>query len=129
MFTWVAVEEKQVLILNYFKYDSSITAWKEDVLLLLEGQTVNLAAPKKLYSKDLYRQWYTLFQIKTFEMVYEDKHTIGDSVENGMMTARWRMFQFHHQIPEVQQKGITPCPKCVCGLMLNEQYVNLLGWL
>ena len=47
------VGEKQVLILNYFKYESSIIAWKEDFLLLLESQTVNLSAAKKLYSKNI----------------------------------------------------------------------------
>lgn len=31
----------------------------------------------------------------------------------------WRVFQFHHQIPEAEQKDITPCPKCFCGLMLK----------
>ena len=54
MFTCMGVEEKHVLILNYLKYDFSIIAWKEDFSLLLEGQTVNLIAPKKLYFKDIY---------------------------------------------------------------------------
>ena len=49
-FAWIGVENYEILFLNDFRWSSQILAW-HDMLLLLEGQTVHLAAPKSHYAQ------------------------------------------------------------------------------
>ena len=49
-FAWIGVENCEILFLNDFRWSSQILAW-HDMLLLLEGQTVNLPAPKSHYAQ------------------------------------------------------------------------------
>ena len=35
-----------------------------------------------------------------------------------MMDVRWKIFDFTHRIPQVDQKIITPCPRCFTELVL-----------
>ena len=43
-FTWVGAENSEVILLNDFRWSPQIIAW-HDLLLLLDGQQVNLPAP------------------------------------------------------------------------------------
>ena len=49
-FAWIGVENCEILFLNDFRWSSQILAW-HDMLLLLEGQTVHLPAPKSHYAQ------------------------------------------------------------------------------
>ena len=51
-FAWVGAENCEILFLNDFRWSSQILAW-HDMLLLLEGQTVHLPAPKSHYAQDI----------------------------------------------------------------------------
>ena len=50
-FAWVGAEEAEIIFLNDFRWAAKIIPW-HDMLLLLEGQTVHLPAPKCHYTKD-----------------------------------------------------------------------------
>ena len=49
-FAWIGVENCEILFLNDFRWSIQILAW-HDMLLLLEGQTVHLPAPKSHYAQ------------------------------------------------------------------------------
>ena len=40
------------------------------------------------------------------------------SINTEMMAARWKVFDFFHQIPEAEQQTVPPCPKCFSSLTL-----------
>ena len=40
------------------------------------------------------------------------------SINTEMMAARWKVFDFFHQIPEAEQRTVPPCPKCFSSLTL-----------
>ena len=97
-FTWIVDKERQVIFLNDFRYDSSTIAWK-DLLLLLEGQTVNLLTPNNLFSKDIcIGSDVTVFATGKSKINCQGKHNTTDFVENEMMLVGWKRFRFYHQI-------------------------------
>ena len=51
-FTWVGVEEAEIILLNDFRWKPSIIAWA-DMLQLLEGDIVHLPAPKNFSKHDI----------------------------------------------------------------------------
>ena len=51
-YAWLGAETEEIIFLNDFRYTIEIMAWK-DMLLLLEGQTFHLAAPKTKYAQDI----------------------------------------------------------------------------
>lgn len=92
-------KERQVIFLNDFRYDSSTIASK-DFSLLLEGQTVNLLIPNKLYSKDIcIDSDVTVFATEKAKKNCQGKHNTTNFVENEVIVLRWKMFRFYHQIP------------------------------
>ena len=42
-----------------------------------------------------------------------------DDRETEMMAVRWRVFGLHPQIPESEQRNITPCGRCFAELILE----------
>ena len=87
-------------------------AWKE-LLLLLEGQTVHLPSPKNHYPTDI--EIDSDIQVVATckaEITYVGKYNTTDITGNEMMTVRWKVFKFHNQISEAEQKEISPCAKC-----------------
>ena len=52
MHAWVGSEKAKVFLLNDFRYSKDLIPW-HDKLLLLEGETVKLPAPKNIYDEDI----------------------------------------------------------------------------
>ena len=50
---------------------------------------------------------------------FQGRYNTTDHVENDMMAARWRVFDFFYQIPAAEQKEVPPCPKCFSKLILT----------
>jgi len=93
-------------------------AWKE-LLLLLEGQDVHLPAPKNLYANDIcISSDVPVFATGKSPIRYIGRGQTGDVIENEMMDARWKVFEFHAQIPEADQKEVAPCTKCFSTLVI-----------
>lgn len=51
-FGWIGADKASVILLQDFRWNKDSIAWK-DLLLLLEGETVKLPAPKNLYDGDV----------------------------------------------------------------------------
>ena len=49
---WVGSEKAKVFLLNDFRWSKDLIPW-HDMLLLLEGETIKLPAPKNIYSEDV----------------------------------------------------------------------------
>ena len=51
-YAWVGLDECEIGYLNDFRWSAELIAWN-DLLLLLEGQTVHLPRPKNMFSTDM----------------------------------------------------------------------------
>lgn len=117
-YAWLGVEDAEVIFLNDFRWSSEIIAWK-DFLLLLEGQPIHFPAPKTTYAKDIYLEQDTpIFATSKAPVTYIGKYNCSDDRETEMMAARWKIFSFTHQIPQADQKELSPCGHCFCELIL-----------
>ena len=120
-YAWLGAEQSQLIFLNDFRWSSEMIAWKE-LLLLLEGQTVHLPAPKNHYANDIEISADTpIVATGKSRIIYQGRYNITDPVENEMMAARWKVFQFFRQIPQNEQRDVPPCPKCFSTLTLMEE--------
>ena len=107
----------ELIFLNYFRWSPEMIAWK-DLLLLLEGQqTVHLPSPKIHYALDITTETDTsIIATGKSEIKYICKFNSTDSVEDEMVSVRWKLLKFHHQISLAQRKDIAPCSTCFCKL-------------
>ena len=117
-FAWVGAENCEILFLNDFRWSSQILAW-HDMLLLLEGQTVHLPAPKSHYAQDIVFDSDTpVFCTGKQELQYI-RGQVLDERETEMMRVRWKHFVFHAQIQQKEQRHVPPCPRCFASFILQ----------
>ena len=122
-FAWVGAQSCEVVFLNDFRWSEKIIPW-HDLLLLLEGQTVHLPAPKSYYSKDIeFTHDAPIFCTGKDELVYVRGGSI-DSMESAMMRCRWRISRFYSQIDASEQKEVQPCPRCFAELVIAPSHSN-----
>ena len=120
-YAWVGVEEYEVIYLNDFRWSSALITWK-DLLLLLEGHTVHLPAPKNQYSSDVcVDNDIPIFATSSRPIVFYGRNGRIDERETEMMSVRWKVFELNHAIPEKEQKEIEPCPRCFAELVLLDE--------
>ena len=117
-FAWVGAENAEVVILNDFRWHSSIIAWG-DFLQLLEGDVVHLPSPKSFSSKDIEFSKSTPFFATADAPLVLIKGGHIDKANTDMMDVRWRFFRLWRQIPEEQQKQIPPCPHCFAHFIMD----------
>ena len=96
-----------------------IIAWK-DLLLILEGwQTVHFPFSKIYYANDITIKPDTLIVATSdSEIKYIRKFNSTDPAEDEMVSVRWKLSKFHHQIPLAEQKYIARSSACFCKLAL-----------
>ena len=117
-YAWLGVEDREVIFLNDFRYTPAILPWN-DMLLLLEGHFVHLAAPKTTYARDNeFTSDTPVFATSKSPIVFIKGSSI-DERETEMMDVRWRKFHFFYQIPISSQKTVTPCGTCFAHLILD----------
>ena len=110
-FAWVGAEQSEVIFLNDFRWSPSILPW-HDMLLLLEGQQVHLPAPKSYFARDpVFDSDAPVFCTGKHQLVFVRGGTI-DERKTEMMAARWRLFNFFHQIPQEDQRNVPSCAHC-----------------
>ena len=107
-----------MIFLNDFRGSEKIIPW-HDLLLLLEGQTVHLSAPKSHYAEDIvFERDVPIFCTGKDELVYV-RAGVADSRETEMMQVRWKVVSLSAQIPSTEQVDILPCTRCfaefICG--------------
>ena len=117
-YAWVGADKAKVFLLNDFRWSADCISWS-NLLLLLEGDTVKLPAPKNHFAEDILIQT----DVPIF-LTCRGKITLpGDSEEvsqeNKMMEVRFKYFNFTHQFEEKDQKDVPPCGKCFGRLMFS----------
>lgn len=109
-YAWVGVDEAEVIILQDFRWSSELISWN-NLLLLLEGENVNLPAPKNHFAKDIcINSDIPLFATSIGPI------ECGNPGENYMMKVRWKTFQFTHEIPLDEQIKMSACGRCFAEL-------------
>ena len=110
-YAWLGSIKAEVIFLNDFRWGSEMISWKE-MLPLPEGQTVHLPSPKNYYANDIcISQDTPTFATGKSEITYLGRYNTIDETENEMMSVRWKIFKFHQQILEADQKRNVPLSK------------------
>ena len=117
-FAWVGAEEAECIFLNDFRWSKQIIQW-HDFLLMLEGQMVDLPAPKMHYTKDIVVDKDTpIFCTGKQPFVYI-KNGVIDQQETDMMSVRWKIFHFNVPIEQNAQKELPTCVKYFVTFVLQ----------
>lgn len=115
---WVGAEKASVFILQDYRWSKECIAWK-DLLLLLEGETVKLPAPKNFYAEDvIINSDVAIFATAKESIRYKGPYKTTDPGEDAMMSVRWNIIKFHHEFSEKEQKVVKPCARCFAELAL-----------
>lgn len=118
-YAWVGADEAEIILLQDFRWDSETIAWK-CLLLLLEGETVKLPAPKNHFARDVVISGdVPIFATSKDRIKYLGPNNALDEREDKMMDCRWKVFHFTYEFPEEEQKQIKPCGRCFAELALT----------
>lgn len=117
-FAWVGAENAEIIFLNDFRWSPQIIAW-HDLLLLLEGQQVNLPAPKSHFAKDVTFKGDTPIFCTTKRPICFVKNGCVDDRETEMMSVRWKVFNLTYQMPQDEQRQVEPCSSCFAQVILH----------
>jgi len=118
-YAWVGSEKAKVFLLNDFRWSKDLIPW-HDMLLLLEGETVKLPAPKNIYSEDVVITTnVAIFATSKSPIKHKGPYNASDDRETEMMAARWKNYEFHHQFSPQEQKCLSPCPRCFADLLFS----------
>jgi len=123
-FNWVDAPEKEVVLLNDFRYPAieksdKVLPWQE-LLNLLEGETVQIATPKSFYAAN--KEWTALQPIfgSGYKKITHIKGGEENVMETEMMHKRIFYIQLTQPIPdELVDYDIVTCPRCFAQLILN----------
>lgn len=119
-FAWVGAENAEIIFLNDFRWSPQIIAW-HDLLLLLEGQQVNLPAPKSHFAKDVTFKGDTPIFCTTKRPICFVKNGCVDDRETEMMSVRWKVFNLTYQIPQAEQRQVEPCSSCFAQVIFHAE--------
>lgn len=117
-FAWVGVEDAELIYLNDFRWNEKIISW-QDLLRLLEGDSVHFPAPKTHYAKDILLSRDTPIFATSIGPIRRYQNVSMGQEETRMMEVRWKIYKFHHQISTDQMLDATPCGKCFAKLILE----------
>ena len=118
---WVGADQCEVIYLNDFRWNPSLITWK-DLLLLLEGHTVKLPAPKNVYTKDVcINTDVPIFASADEEFVLYARDGKINQRETEMMSVRWRVYKFSRTIPKSEQIELKPCPRCFAEFVFMDE--------
>ena len=119
-YEWVGLGTCEIVYLNDFRLSTEIISWS-DFLLLLEGQTVHFPRPKNMYATDLCisrDNHLSIFATSKFPVEFVG-YNLRDDCESDMMSTRWKVLTFTHQIPVAEAKVIPPCAHCFSVLTMT----------
>ena len=114
-YSWTNTENKEVAFLNDFRGSPESIA-RSDLLLLLEGQTVNLPRPKNYFASDFLIDRSNNLATSKGRIKHVGKFNLQDDRETDMMASRWQFFSFFHEIE--RPRVIKPCSMCFGELVL-----------
>ena len=115
-YAWIVADTAEIIVLQDFRRCRDSIPWK-DLLLLLEGEIVNLPASKKQFSTAVVIKRDTpIFATSESRITYTGKFNSTDDRETEMMSVGWKFIEFTHQIAENEQKQVAPCGRCFAEL-------------
>ena len=118
-YAWLGLYECEVAYFNDFRWSSELIAWN-DLVLLLEGQSVHLPRPKNEYATDMCidrTNTIPVFAASIGAIEFLGRYNVKDQRESDMMSTRWNMFTFHYQIPGTESKAMPPRSRYFAQLM------------
>ena len=78
------------------------------MLLLLEGETVKLPAPKNIYSENIVIATdVATLAASVSSIKRKGPYNASDERETEMMAARWKNYEFRHQFSHQEQKNMS----------------------
>ena len=93
---------------------------KEELLLLLEGQTAHLPSPKNHYASDItICSDASIFATGKQRIAFRGRG--NSTMEDDMMAERRNVLELFHQIPVGKLKEVHPCHKCFAKLALTRE--------
>lgn len=118
-YAWVGVDQKEIILLQDFSFDSNLISWKS-LLLLLEGQKLYLPAPRNHFAKDVEVDTdIPIFATSGEKIIFYNRFNAIDQRETAMMDSRWKYIEFTHVFPVEKQVRIEPCRVCFSKLVLR----------
>ena len=115
------VESGECIFLNDFRWSHQLIPW-HDLLLLLKGHVVHVAAPKTHFAKDItFTADTPIFCTGKHPLMYI-KNGVVDECQTEMMIVRWWIFHFNYQIPREQQRESPLCLRCLSELIIGQTY-------
>ena len=94
----VGSEKAKGFLLNDFRWSKDLIHW-HDMLLLLEGKTVEPPAPKNIYSEDIVISTdVAIFVTRKTSIKHRGSSSAIEDRETEIMAARWKNYEFRHQI-------------------------------
>ena len=116
-YAWVGADNEEVIILEDCRWSSELICWK-DLLLLLEDEPVKLLSSKNQFATDVCMKTdIPIFATSKAKVEFAGKHNMRDNRETEMTDVRWKVFEFHHRIPQHEQKNIILCHRCFVTLI------------
>ena len=121
-FNLVGASDADIILLNDFRYDPSneVIQWS-DLLNILDGSKLHVAAPKTSHAKDIvWAEKQPIFATGPDRIRRFHKGTnVINSPETSQMDARWVYLHLTHPIPLIDNE-IIACGKCFAQLILDE---------
>lgn len=117
-YAWVGIENAEVVFLNDFRWSSQLIPWNE-LLLMLEGETISISAPKTHFRENIRLVVdCPIFATSKYPLTFAHGGIV-DHRETEMMNARWVYIELSAQIPRESQVEVEPCEHCFSSLILN----------
>ena len=117
-YAWVGIEQAEAVFLNDFRWSKELIPWNE-LLLLLEGDTISIPASKTHFRQDLRLSVdCPIFATSKYRLIYIHGGSV-DQRETEMMNARWVYFELSAQVPRENQVEVSPCAHCFTLLLLQ----------
>ena len=105
-YAWNGADQAEVIVLQDFRWNSELICWK-DLLLLLEGEKVQLPSPKNQFPTEVTA--ISIFATSKKEIELVGKHNTLDDRERELIDVGLNIFTFTHRIKHIDQNVITPC--------------------
>ena len=107
-FNWSGIEQKEIVVLNDFRWGADVIPW-ELFLLLLEGDTVML--PVKFQNDLCYTRDAPVFATSRSTIKF-GKYGDEGEMEDNMMASRWKVFEFKYEFKKDEQVACDSCIFC-----------------
>ena len=119
-YSWWGADKAICMLWNDFRFNRDMITW-DNLLRLLEGDSVKLPAPKNIQVEDItISSDVAIFATGKEVPTYKGTYNSSCGVESAMMRVRWKVFNLTHIFPEEVQKDVPPCPKCFSFLVTSD---------